>query len=108
MLTQYGVQNAKAREKPYKLSDGRGLFLLIQTNGSKLWRLRYTFAGKQNMLSFGVFPDVPIASARAKRDDARKLLAAGKDPSQQRKADKLATQKAAENTFGVIAAEYLA
>ncbi len=85
-LTQLAIKNAKPRETPYKLRDGHGLFLLVSPNGSKLWRLRYRFSDKQNMLSFGAFPEVSLASARTKRDEARKLLAEGVDPSQQRKA----------------------
>lgn len=107
MLSALAIDNAKPREKPYKLSDGNGLHLLVNPNGSKLWRLRYRFGGKQLMLSLGLFPDVSLASARTKRDDARKLIAAGKDPSQQRKLDKLAGAEAAKNTFGVIAEEHL-
>lgn len=71
MLTQTAVQAAKPRDKPYKISDGNGLYLLIETNGSKLWRVRYFFDNKEKMLSLGAFPDVTIAQARAKRDDAR-------------------------------------
>jgi integrase len=107
VLTSFGVQNAAPKEKPYKLSDGNGLHLLVNTNGSKLWRLRYRFGGKQNMLSLGSFPEVSLASARAKRDDARKLLAEGIDPSQQKKLDRLAAATAASNTFGAVAEEHL-
>jgi integrase len=106
-LTLFAIQNAKPHEKPYKLADGNGLHLLVKPNGSKLWRLRYRFGGKQNMLSLGAFPDVPLASARAKRDDARKLIAAGTDPSQQKKQDKIAAALSAESTFGAIAEEHL-
>jgi integrase len=108
VLTSFGVQNAAPKEKPYKLSDGNGLHLLVNTNGSKLWRLRYRFGGKQNMLSLGSFPEVSLATAREKRDDARKLIAEGIDPSQQKKLDKIAAATAANNTFGVIAEEHLA
>jgi Arm DNA-binding domain len=65
-LTQLAIKNAKPREKPYKLRDGNGLYLLVSPNGSKLWRLRFRFSDKQNMLSFGAFPEVSLASARAK------------------------------------------
>lgn len=106
-LTLFAVQNAKPKEKPYKLSDGEGLHLLVQTNGSKLWRFRYQFGGKEKMLSLGTFPEISLASAREKRIEARSLVAAGTDPSQQRKADKLASEVSAANTFGVIAEEYL-
>jgi integrase len=107
-LTSLAVQNAKRKEKPYKLSDGSGLHLLVQSSGSKLWRFRYHFAGKENMLAFGSFPEVSLASARAKRDDARKLIADGKDPSQQKKLDKIVAATAANNTYGAIAEEHLA
>jgi hypothetical protein len=107
MLTSLSVENAKARAKTYKLSDGKGLHLFVQTNGNKLWRFRYRFSGKENMLGLGSFPDVSLASARTKRDDARKLIAEGKDPSQQKKLDRIAAATAANNTFGAIAEEHL-
>ena len=108
MLTSLSVENAKARSKPYKLPDEKGLHLFVQTNGNKLWRFRYRFAGKENTLGFGSFPEVSLASARSKRDDARKLIADGKDPSQQKKLDKIVAATAANNTFGAIAEEHLA
>jgi len=107
MLTLFSIQNAKPRDKPYKLSDGNGLHLLVTPNGSKLWRLRYRFAGKQKMLGLGVFPDISLAQARLKRDDARRLLAQGKDPSQIKKDEKAAAVLASHNTFGLIADELL-
>jgi enamine deaminase RidA (YjgF/YER057c/UK114 family) len=85
MLTAAAVRNAKARERDYKLSDGRGLVLLVRANGAKWWRLRYTFQGAEKMLSLGVYPDVSLALARAHRDAARRLLAQGIDPSAARK-----------------------
>jgi integrase len=106
-LTSLAVQNAKPNEKSYKLSDGSGLSLLVQPNGSKLWRFRYHFAGKENMLALGSFPEVSLASARGKRDDARKLIGEGKDPSQQKKLDRIVAATAANNTFGAIADEHL-
>jgi integrase len=81
---------------------------LIQSNGSKLWRFRYRFCGRENMLTFGAFPTVSLATARSKREEARKLLADGTDPAVKRRLDKLAAAAAAENTFGAVAAEYLA
>ena len=76
-LTDIKVKTAKPKEKPYKLSDGGGMYLLINTNGSKYWRMKYRFAGKEKMLSIGVYPDVNLADAREKRSEARKILAAG-------------------------------
>lgn len=107
-LTLFSIQNAKPKDKPYKLADGNGLHLLVNPNGSKLWRLRYRFGSKQNMLALGAFPEISLASARERRDDARKLIAHGTDPSQKRKQDQRAAAIAAANTFGAIAAEYLA
>lgn len=106
-LSSLAVQNAKPRENFYVLTDGDGLHLLVNPNGSKLWRLRYRFGGKQNMLSLGSFPEVSLADARAKRDDARKLLANGIDPSRQKKLDKIAAATAGKNTFRAIAEEHL-
>src|ERR1043166_4513607 len=107
MLTHLAVESAKPREKPYKLSDGNGLHLLVTEKGSKLWRLRYRFGGKQLMLSLGSYPDVSLVQARDGRDEARKLIAKGIDPSAQRKANKIAAAVAADNTFGALAADYL-
>jgi len=107
-LTQFAIVNAKPAEKDYKLADGGGLHLLVQRNGSKLWRFRYKFCGSENMLTFGPFPATSLASARAKRDEARSLLASGMNPSVKRKLDKIAAATAARNTFGDVAAEHLA
>src|SRR6202790_3186828 len=107
MLSSLAVENAKPRKEQYLLTDGNGLHLMVMPHGSKLWRLRYRFGGKQNMLTLGSFPEVSLASARSKKDDARKLLAEGKDPSQQKKLDKIAAATAANNTFGAIAEEHL-
>lgn len=106
-LTLFSIEKAKPGEKSYKLSDGNGLALLIEPSGSKLWRFRYRFGGKENMLTFGAFPEVSLASARTKRDDARRLIAEGIDPSQKRKAEKAAATTSAQNTFAALAAEYI-
>lgn len=108
VLSVFQIDKAKAAEKPYKLSDGRGLALLVETNGSKLWRFRYRFAGKENMLTFGAYPDVSLAEARDKRNEARKLLVNGQDPSALRKSKKAADATSAANTFGAVAADYIA
>jgi integrase len=106
-LTSVAIENTKPRTKPYTLADGDGLYLLVKPNGRKLWRLRYRYAGKPNMLSLGSFPTLLLAGARSKRDSARKLLADGIDPSQQRKLDEIARATAARNTFGELVEEYL-
>jgi integrase len=106
-LTQFAILKALAKDKPLKLSDGGGLHLLVQPGGSKLWRFRYRFGGGENMLALGVFPTVTLAAARSRRDEARRLIADGTDPSVKRKLDKIAAATAAQNTFGAVAAEYL-
>lgn len=106
-LTHTAVLNAQKKDAAYRLSDGDGLHLLVQPSGSKLWRFRYRYMNKENMLALGSFPEILLAAARDKRDDAKKLLASGIDPSTQRKLDKIAAAVAAANTFGAIASEYL-
>jgi integrase len=83
-LSAVAVSNAKPREKPYKLSDDRGLFLLVTPKGHRYWRFKYRFDGKEKILAFGVYPDVSLADAREKRDAARKVVAAGEAPRRTR------------------------
>jgi integrase len=97
----------KPTHKPQKLSDGGGLFLLVQPNGSKLWRLAYRHDGKQKALACGAYPIVSLAEARRKRDAAKALLAAGKDPSAERRREKLVAKLSASNTFRAIADEWI-
>src|SRR5271168_521692 len=106
-LTHFDIRNTKPADKPFKLSDGGGLFLLVQPNGSMLWRLKYRFVGKERALSFGAYPTVSLADARTKRDEAKKLLDKGKDPSSEKRLERLARESAARNTFGLIAEEYI-
>src|SRR5450755_1579008 len=87
-LTDTAIRLARLRERAYKLSDGRGLCLLVQPNGSKWWRYRYRFEGVSKMLSMGIYPDVPLSEARERRDAARRQLAIGVNPSTQRKTEK--------------------
>ncbi|HAG4414381.1 TPA: tyrosine-type recombinase/integrase [Salmonella enterica] len=105
-LTDIKVKTAKPMDKAYKLTDGGGMYLLVKPNGSKYWRLKYRFVGKEKMLSIGVYPDVSLADARQKRDEARKILAAGGDPGEVKKAEKLAQKLSTENTFEAIAREW--
>ena len=74
MLTNPACKNAKPQDKAYKLSDEKGLFLLIHTNGSKYWRMKYRHAGKERLLSFGAYPEVSLAEARRRRDTARAAI----------------------------------
>jgi integrase len=103
MLSDVKARNAKPGEKLYKLTDEKALHLLVMPSGSKLWRLSYRFGGKQKLISLGVYPEVSLATARERRDEARKLLAAGIDPSAKRKAEKLAQA----DTFRAVAEEFL-
>lgn len=107
VLTQFSIVKAKPAEKPYKLSDGGGLHLLVRPGGGKLWRFRYRFAGRENMLALGSFPSVSLATARDRRDEAKKLIAAGTDPADKRKLDKVALEVANRNTFGALVSEYI-
>lgn len=79
-LTDVEVRNAKAREKPYRLSDEKGMYLVVTTTGAKYWRLKYRHVGKEKLLALGVYPETGIKDAREKRDAARKLLSTGVDP----------------------------
>jgi Arm DNA-binding domain len=81
MLTDTEVRGAKPLRRPRKLSDGGGLYLLVQPNGGRYWRYNYRFNGKQKTLALGVYPDVPVAKARARHQEARRQLADGTDPS---------------------------
>lgn len=107
-LSDLAVRKAGPTERPYKLADGGGLHLLVQPNGAKYWRLKFRYAGKEKLLSFGRYPIITLADARSRRDQAKKLLAAGTDPSAQKKLNKIAVATAAQNTLGAVAAEYLA
>ncbi len=84
-LTDRAIQTAKPRDRAYKLTDGRGLCLLVQPNGSKWWRYRYRFERAEKMLSLGTYPDVPLILARERCHEARRLLALGKDPAAERR-----------------------
>jgi len=107
-LTALEIRNAKPTLKPYKLSDGGGLYLEIRPNGSRYWRLKYRVHGKEKRLALGVFPEVTLTEARDGRDAARKLLRDGIDPGTAKKTQKLTARHAAESTFGGIALELLA
>ena len=106
-LTDTAIRKTKPSDKPIKLADGGGLYLLLNPNSSRWWRWDYRHLGKRKTLSMGTYPDTGLADARAKRDDARKLLAAGVDPSEHRKATRAASEERAGNSFEVVAREWL-
>jgi len=107
-LTDTAIRKAKPDTSPRRLSDERGLYLLLNPNGSLWWRWDYRYAGKRKTLSMGTYPDTGLRDARDKREAARKLLAAGVDPGEQRKAVKAAGEERDANSFAVIAEEWLA
>lgn len=101
-LTARQISTAKPQDKPYKLADGGGLYLLVNPNGSRYWRLKYRLAGKEKLLSIGVFPDVTLAEARNKRNEAKRLLANGEDPSEVKQAEKHARILAVNNSLSLL------
>ncbi len=105
-LTDAAIRNAKAKDKPYKLADGGGLFLWVQPSGGKWWRYKYRFAGKEKLLALGSYPDVSLAEARERHAQARKLLSAGSDPSEVKKEEKRLALLKSVTTFEAIAREW--
>ncbi len=102
-LTEQQIKKTKPKSKPYKLADGRGLFLHVMPTGGKLWRWKYRFEGKEKLMPLGKYPDVSLASVRELHADARRLLASGIDPMATRKAKKEAFKAESEHSFQVIA-----
>ncbi|EPY7258747.1 tyrosine-type recombinase/integrase [Klebsiella pneumoniae] len=100
------VDAAKPREKAYKLADGAGLYLEVIPSGSRYWRMKYRFNGKEKRMAFGVYPAVSLAQARALRDEAKKKLAEGIDPSFAKKEEKLVRDVQLNNTFQAVALEW--
>jgi integrase len=103
MLTESTIRTAKPADKPYKLYDERGLYLYVTKTGSKLWRKQYYFGGREKLLSLGAYPDVTLKRARERRDEARRQLADGIDPSATKRAEKVAQA----DTFAALAVEWL-
>lgn len=105
-LTDVIVKNAKPEKAQYKLFDEKGLLLLVIPTGGKYWRMKYRFDGKEKLLSFGIYPETSLKAAREKRDDARKQIKNGIDPSQEKKLAKLTRLVNAENSFENVAREW--
>lgn len=106
-LSDVKIRSLKARNKIYKVSDDRGLFLEVNPTGSKLWRYRYLLHGKDKRIALGSYPAVGLADARKKRDEIQQQIAKGTDPVLERKREKLAAAYSAANSFGEIAKEYI-
>lgn len=107
-LTDTAIRQAKAADKPRKLADELGLYLLLPVSGGKLWRYDYRFAGKRKTLAVGAYPDVSLADARKRRDDARSLLAAGIDPGAAKQAEKLRQRQAVADSLEAVARDWFA
>ena len=106
-LTDKAVRNAKLSGKPYKLSDEKGLYLLVNPTGSKLWRHKFRLMGKEKLISYGAYPDLTLAEAREKRDASRKVILNGGDPVQNKRDKKETLLENAANTFELVAREWL-
>jgi hypothetical protein len=102
VLTETAIKHAKPKGRPYKMGDSKGLTLLVQPDGARYWRFRYRLWGLEKGLSLGVYPDVPLAKARDRRDAARKLVADGVDPSDIRQQER----NALKDTFSVLAKDW--
>lgn len=105
-LTDVKVRSAKPTDKAFKLTDGEGMHLMVHPNGSKYWRLQYRFDGKQKTLALGVYPEITLSEARQRRDEAKRKVANGIDPSEQKKVDKQVRKVAIENNFKAIVLEW--
>ncbi len=105
-LSAIEVRSAKPKDKPYKLTDEKGMYLEVRPNGARYWRLDYRYAGKRKTLALGVYPDISLAQAREARDEARKQLAQNIDPSAAKQEAKMAQKMAAAASFEAIAREW--
>jgi integrase len=106
-LTDMLLRNRKSESQPFKLADGGGLYLLVKPNGTRSWRMDYRFAGKRKTLSIGLYPTVGLSDARQKREEAKKLISAGQDPSIKKRLDRIHLVNVHANTFKLVAEEYL-
>ncbi len=105
-LTDVAIRNAKPGAKPTKLADGGGMFLLITPAGGKLWRLKFRIEGREKLLAIGSYPEIGLGEARRRREEARELIALGKDPSREKQRDKVRARIQAADTFAAICTEY--
>jgi hypothetical protein len=104
-LTNTAITGAKGQDKPYRLTDGQGLYLLVKPSGRKYWRLDYSIHGKRRTFVIGTYPEISLKDARAKRAEAKSIVADGIDPVQHRQVHKQKRREAAENTFEAVGRE---
>lgn len=107
-LTDVAIRKAKPGPKATKLADGGGMFLLVTPAGGKLWRLKFRIEGREKLLALGAYPEIGLGEARRRREEARELIALGKDPSREKQRDKVRARIQAADTFAAICAEYCA
>src|ERR1700733_8515806 len=105
-LSDAKIRNASPKDKPYKLADSEGMYLFVSPAGSKCWRLKYRFAGKEKDLSLGVYPEISLNEARELRIKARKTLAGGNDPAELKRESKRLAKVKGDNSFEKIAREW--
>jgi hypothetical protein len=105
-LTDVAIRNAKPGAKAIKLADGGGMFLLVTPAGGKLWRLKYRVDGREKLLAIGAYPEIGLGEARRRREEARELIAMGKDPSREKQREKVRARIQAADTFKAICDEY--
>ena len=105
-LTDVAIRNAKAGAKAVKLADGGGMFLLVTPGGGKLWRLKFRIDGREKLLAIGAYPEIGLGEAPRRREEARELIALGKDPSREKQREKVRARLQAADTFGAICHEY--
>ena len=106
-LSDTAIKKSLPADKPYTLTDSGGLYLLVMPTGGKLWRWSYRFEKKERLMALGKYPDVPLAVARARHAEGRRLLATGVDPMAERKAQRTAEKAAVENSFQSVANRWL-
>ncbi len=107
-LTDVAIRNAKPGAKAVKLADGGGMFLLVTPAGGRLWRLKYRMDGREKLLAIGAYPEISLGEARRRREEAREMIALGKDPSREKQREKVRARIQAADTFAAISAEYCA
>lgn len=106
-LTDIQVRNAAPRERDFKMSDSGGLYILVRSNGSKLWRMKYRVEGREQKLSFGPYPAISLKDARFRRDEARVEIGRGGNPARRERNERIEAEIAAGDTFAEVASEYI-